>query len=124
MGGDGRKLCRGGAHSLRGEWRARAGAGVFPVLLAVLSTSGYFVIQKSYLKRYRALEFAAYSVWAGTLLSLVFSPGFVSGISAASAGATILAVYLGVFPTAIAYALYRLPPSPGRGSAHRKVEDL
>jgi drug/metabolite transporter (DMT)-like permease len=90
--------------------------GAFLILLAALAASGYFVIQKSYLKRYRALDFTAYAVWAGTLFSLVYSPGLIAGISAASAGATASVVYLGVFPTAVAYVTYayalsRLPAS-------------
>ncbi|WP_047865629.1 DMT family transporter [Rubrobacter aplysinae] len=90
--------------------------GAFLILLAALSASGYFVIQKFYLKRYRALDFTAYAVWAGTAFSLVFSPGLAANISAASVGATASVVYLGVFPTAVAYVTYayalsRLPAS-------------
>lgn len=90
--------------------------GAFLILLAALSASGYFVIQKFYLVRYRALDFTAYAVWAGTLISLVFSPGILEDISTASVEATVSAVYLGVFPTAVAYVTYasalsRLPAS-------------
>lgn len=90
--------------------------GAFLILLAALAASVYFVIQKSYLRRYRALEFTAYVVWAGTLFALVFSPGLIGEISTASAGATVSVVYLGVFPTAVAYVTYayalsRLPAS-------------
>lgn len=90
--------------------------GAFLILISALAASIYFVIQKSYLERYRALDFTAYAVWAGTAFSLVFSPGLVGEVSAASAGATIAVIYLGVFPTAVAYVTYayalsRLPAS-------------
>jgi drug/metabolite transporter (DMT)-like permease len=90
--------------------------GTLLILMSAVAASIYFVIQKSYLKRYRALDFTAYALWAGTAFSLVFAPGLIGEISAASAEATISVVYLGVFPTAVAYVTYayalsRLPAS-------------
>lgn len=41
-----------------------------------------------------------------TLLSFVFSSGLVDEISTVSTGATISAIYLGVFPTTVAYVTY------------------
>ena len=86
------------------------------ILLAALSSSIYFVIQKPYLQKYGALAFTTYAVWAGTLLSLVFLPGLISQMGAARPGTTLAMVYLGVFPTAIAYVTYayafsRMPAS-------------
>ena len=86
------------------------------ILLAALSSSIYFVIQKPYLQKYGALAFTTYAVWAGTLLSFVFLPGLISQMGAASPGTTLAMVYLGVFPTAIAYVTYayafsRMPAS-------------
>ena len=76
------------------------------ILLAALSSSIYFVIQKPYLQKYGALAFTTYAVWAGTLLSLLFLPGLISQVGAAPPATTLAMVYLGVFPTAIAYATY------------------
>jgi drug/metabolite transporter (DMT)-like permease len=73
------------------------------ILLAALSTSVYFVIQKPYLEKYGALAFTTYAIWAGALLTLVYLPGLVSQIRTAPAETTVAMVYLGVFPTAIAY---------------------
>jgi drug/metabolite transporter (DMT)-like permease len=86
------------------------------ILLAALSSSIYFVIQKPYLQKYGALAFTTYAVWAGTLLSLVFLPGLISQMGAAPPRTTLAMVYLGVFPTAIAYVTYayafsRMPAS-------------
>ena len=88
----------------------------FLILVAALSSSIYFVIQKPYLEKYGPLAFTTYAVWAGTLLSLVFLPGLISQAETAPIGATISMIYLGVFPTAIAYVTYayaftRMPAS-------------
>ena len=73
------------------------------ILLAALSTSVYFVVQRHYLKRYSAFQLTAYSIWAGTLLMLVFLPGLARAVQAAPLEATLAVVYLGVFPAALAY---------------------
>ena len=88
----------------------------FLILIGALSVSVYLVIQKPYLEKYGPLAFTTYAVWAGTLLSLVFLPGLVSQAVEAPPGTTVAMVYLGVFPTAIAYVTYayaftRMPAS-------------
>lgn len=94
----------------------RLAPGAFLVLAAAVSVSIYFVVQKPYLAKYGALNFAAYAVWAGTLFTLVFLPGLVGEMGSAPLDATLAVVYLGVFPTAVAYVTYaavisRLPAS-------------
>ncbi len=84
-----------------GEFRLEAGALL--ILLAALCESAFFVLQKPYLTKYGALRFTTYAIWAGTLPMLVFAPGLWSGLSTASLDATLSAVYLGIFPAAIAY---------------------
>jgi drug/metabolite transporter (DMT)-like permease len=76
------------------------------ILLAALSTSVYFVAQRPYLEKYGALAFTTYAIWAGTLLTLVYLPGLVSQAQTAPQSTTLAMVYLGVFPTAIAYVTY------------------
>ena len=88
----------------------------FLILLAALSSSIYFVFQKPYLQKYGALAFTTYAVWAGTVFTLVFLPGLVSQVAAAPIEITLTMVYLGVFPTALAYVTYayalsRMPAS-------------
>ena len=78
----------------------------FLILLGALSSSIYFVYQKPYLQKYGALAFTTYAVWAGTLLTLVFLPGLTAQVAVAPVGTTLGMVYLGIFPTAIAYATY------------------
>jgi drug/metabolite transporter (DMT)-like permease len=90
--------------------------GAFFVLLAAVGSSAYFIVQKPYLRRYSAIEFASYSIWAGTLFMLPFAPGLLRQLPEASTGATLAVVYLGVFPAALAYvswtyAMSRAPAS-------------
>lgn len=76
------------------------------VLLAAISTAGYFVVSKPLLDKYDAIAFTSYTIWLGTLPMLAFLPGLVSQFPTAGAGPIISVIYLGVFPGAIAYALY------------------
>ncbi len=90
--------------------------GAAPILLAAVSESLFFVFQKPYLARYGSLRFTTYAIWAGTLVMLVFLPGLPGAVAGAPLGATLSVVYLGVFPTVIAYlalgyAFARMPAS-------------
>jgi len=92
--------------------------GTFLILVSAVSVSVYLILQKPYLAKYGALAFTSYAIWAGTLFSLIFLPGLVTQLPQASPGATVSALYLGVFPTALAYVTYaramsRLPASRG-----------
>ena len=94
----------------------------FLILLAALSTSVYFVLQRPYLEKYGALAFTTYAIWSGTLLTLVFVPSLISQARTAPPGTTLAMVYLGVFPTAVAYVTYAYAFS--RMSAARAVSFL
>jgi drug/metabolite transporter (DMT)-like permease len=80
--------------------------GAFLVLLAAFSAALYFVIQKPYLRKYKALELTAYSIWAGTLFTLIFLPGLTQAVSHAPLNATLPVIYLGIFPAALAYVTW------------------
>ena len=77
--------------------------GAAPILLAAVSESLFFVFQKPYLDRYGSLRFTTYAIWAGTLMMLVFAPGLVRAVAGAPLEATLSVVFLGVFPTVVAY---------------------
>jgi drug/metabolite transporter (DMT)-like permease len=108
------------------------GAGL--ILLAAVSTSVYFIVQKTMLsapgtgpsgnagkarapeRRYRPVEITTYAIWAGTLLLLPFAGGLAAEVRAAPLTDTLAVVYLGVGPAALAYVtwavvLSRLPAS-------------
>ncbi|WP_040979343.1 DMT family transporter [Oceanobacillus jeddahense] len=78
-------------------------AGVILILIASLSESIYFVFQNTYLKKYGFFAFTIYTIWAGTLFMLIFSPGLGEAIINAPVDATMAVVYLGLFPTVIPY---------------------
>lgn len=80
--------------------------GAVPILLAAVSVSVYLVLQRPYLAKYGPLAFTTYAIWAGTLPLLWFLPGLVADLRTATSEATLAGVFLGVFPTAVAYVAY------------------
>jgi drug/metabolite transporter (DMT)-like permease len=80
--------------------------GAVSILLSALCVSAYFVLQKPFLRKYGALAFTTYAIWAGTVFALPFLPGLVAQAGEASDGTTLTLVYLGVFPTAVGYVTY------------------
>lgn len=92
------------------------------VLLAAAAQSVYFVWQKPYLARYSPLAVTTYAVWAGTAALLVFAPGLPGAVGTAPLAATAAAVYLGLFPGALAYVAWAY--ALARGSASRTTAAL
>jgi drug/metabolite transporter (DMT)-like permease len=78
----------------------------FLVLLSAVCVSVYFVFQRPYLRKYGALAFTTYAIWAGAVFAVPFLPGLLSQTLAAPLGTTLIMIYLGVLPTAIAYVTY------------------
>jgi len=93
--------------------------GTLLILLSALATSGYFILQKRLLGRYRALEITTYGIWCGTAFMLVFLPGLAREVSAAPLSATLAVAYLGAFPAAVAYVAwaYALSLAPASRAA-------
>jgi len=90
--------------------------GAFLILLSALSTSFYFVLQKPLFARYGSEEITVYTLVLGTLPLLLFLPGLPEALLKAPRPALLSALYLGVFPGALAYltwtyALSRTPAS-------------
>ena len=73
------------------------------ILLAAVSWSFYFALQKHYSRRYDGLTLVCYTVWFGTLLLLVYLPGLVSQVISAPAEVQLAVIGLGIFPSALAY---------------------
>lgn len=80
--------------------------GIFYVLIAMVVGSFYSVLQKSLLKKHHMLDVTSYTIWGGTVLLLIFLPNLMDDIKHASWNATFTAIYLGIFPAAIAYAAW------------------
>lgn len=102
---------RGGAH---------LDVGALFVLVASVAQAVSFIIQKPLLARLGPFRVTAWVGIFGALCVLPYAPAMVHDVGRASLGATLAAVYLGLFPAAIgnlawAYALSRLPA--GRAAA-------
>ncbi|CQR46087.1 putative DMT superfamily transporter inner membrane protein [Paraliobacillus sp. PM-2] len=91
--------------------------GVWLLLMSACAASVFFVFQKPLLKRYRPIELTAYFTWAGTLPFLLFSPGFFQTVQEATMEATMSAIYVGIFPAAIAYVTWSIALSIGNASS-------
>lgn len=99
----------------------RLTTGIFWILLSAFSESLYFVIQTPYLKKYGIIPFTAYTIWAGTLFMLSASPGVLLQVFSASIYTNLSVIYLGIFPTviaylALAYAVARVGATKGSSS--------
>ncbi|MGG1663788.1 DMT family transporter [Brevibacillus sp. NRS-1366] len=77
--------------------------GIFLILLASFSESIYFAFQKPYVEKYGSFAFTAYTIWAGTLFILIFLPGLDTAILQAPPEVTLSVLYLGIFPSVVAY---------------------
>ncbi|TPG82835.1 DMT family transporter [Pseudomonas mandelii] len=73
------------------------------ILLAAVSWSFYFALQKHHSRRYDGLMLVCYTVWFGTLLLLVYLPGLVSQVITAPVEVQFAVIGLGIFPSALAY---------------------
>lgn len=91
--------------------------GVILILLAAIATSLFFVFQKPLFKKYSAIELTAYFTWAGTIPFFVFAPGLLETIQTATLEANITAIYIGIFPTAIAYLTWAIALSLATASS-------
>ena len=102
--------------ALSGGQGLRFTPGALLILLAATTAAAFSILSKRSLRRYTALEFTCYAIWAGTLPMLLFLPGLLRQLRTAAPAATLAVVYLGIFPAAIAYVLWnyalsRLPVS-------------
>ena len=73
------------------------------ILLAAVSWSIYFALQKHHARRYDGLSLTFYAVWSGTLLLLIYLPGLSDAVMKAPLRVQWAVLALGVFPSALAY---------------------
>jgi drug/metabolite transporter (DMT)-like permease len=84
----------------------RLNPGALLIVLAALSAAAYNILQKRYLRKYGPTPLVAYCIWFGTFFMLVFAPGLLDEVQRAPLSATLTIVYMGIFPTAIAYSIW------------------
>ncbi|VVP99477.1 hypothetical protein PS925_02159 [Pseudomonas fluorescens] len=73
------------------------------ILLAAVSWSVYFALQKHHARRYDGFSLACYAVWSGTLMLLIYLPGLSDAVINAPRRVQWAVFALGVFPSALAY---------------------
>lgn len=83
-----------------------SGLDVLYVIIAALCGSTFSVMQKPLLKRVDPFQLVAWSIWSGTLVMMFWAPSTVHQLLTAPLNVTLDIVFIGVFPAAIAYALW------------------
>ncbi|WP_258804683.1 DMT family transporter [Pseudarthrobacter sp. NS4] len=81
-------------------------AGVALCLLAAVLAAVSVIIQKPVLRKFPAAQATWFGILVGALCCLPFAGELVSEVQAAPPGATAGLVYLGIFPTAIAFTTW------------------
>jgi drug/metabolite transporter (DMT)-like permease len=76
------------------------------ILLSAVVTAFYATLQRPLFKTYTAAEVTAFATWAGTVPMLIFLPGFFEDLRGSSLNSLLAGVYIGIFPSAIAYTLF------------------
>ncbi|MBX3708818.1 MAG: DMT family transporter [Gammaproteobacteria bacterium] len=80
--------------------------GVFYILIATLAAGLFSVLQKPFLKKYHAIEATTYIIWGATLFLSLYIPKLQHDLMFAPLKTTIIVLYLGIFPAAIAYVAW------------------
>ncbi len=80
--------------------------GAALVVLSAFCQSLFFVFQKPYHLRYSPMQVIAFTTWAATLWLAPFVPSLPAALAAAPREHVAAVVYLGVFPTGVAFAAW------------------
>lgn len=83
-----------------------SGLGLLLGLLAALLYAGSVLAQKALLTHADSTSMTVVGIVAGALACLPFAPQLTSELFAAPVGAVLAVVYMGVFPTALAFLLW------------------
>lgn len=81
-------------------------SGVLIILVSALMGGIYNVWQKKFLRDYHPAVITAWVIWGGTVMLLGFAPDLYREIGPAHTEATLAAIYMGIFPAAIAYVAW------------------
>lgn len=77
--------------------------GIALILVSALMGAVLTIIQKRFLMVYHPIAIISWVMWGGTLLLLFFAPDLVQEIQSADLKSTGAAIYMGIFPAALAY---------------------
>lgn len=109
----GRKVVLGSVVALAGSavvalagGRTGFGAPALAVLAAAVAQGVHHVAGKPLLRTYGSLATATYAMVAGTVLALPLLPATVRALGHAPTGALLAALYLGLLPSALGFAIW------------------
>jgi len=88
------------------EKNSTVGIGVLLILVSAFCGSFYSITQKRFLRNYHPVAITAWVIWGGTLFLLWFILDLWHELPRASFKATGAAVYMGIFPAALAYVAW------------------
>ncbi len=80
--------------------------GMAYVFVAMIAGSCFSIMQKPFLRKYPAIETTAYVIWGGTLFLSLYSSHLRHDFAHAALSSTLIVVYMGVFPAALAYVAW------------------
>jgi drug/metabolite transporter (DMT)-like permease len=92
--------------SLGGSAGLALDRGALLVLVAAILQAVFFALQKPLLRRFGALDLTARSMWCGTVLLGAFLPELADTARTAPLAATLVVVFLGIGPSALAYVAW------------------
>lgn len=78
--------------------------GVAIITISSLMGGFYNISQKRFLQHYHPIAVTAWVIWGGTTMLLMYLPELIYHLPAAKAHSTWAAIYMGIFPAALAYA--------------------
>jgi drug/metabolite transporter (DMT)-like permease len=78
---------------------------VLITFLAIACGAVYTLMQKKMVIKMSAIEFTSYAIWGGTAAMLIFMPKLYVDLQHAQWGVTLMVIYMGIFPGALAYLL-------------------
>jgi drug/metabolite transporter (DMT)-like permease len=105
------------ATSTSSEASGDVNLGIFLCVAAALAYAAGVTLQKPALREVSALQVTWLACLTGAILCLPFAPGLVSELGRANATNVAWLVYLGIFPTSIAFTLWAF--ALGRTAAGR-----
>jgi len=80
--------------------------GIIYILISTCASSIYLISAKHLLTRINSLHLTFFMLVGGTLTTMLFLPQLIKDIFSADSNATLAGIYLGFFPTSLAYLAY------------------
>jgi drug/metabolite transporter (DMT)-like permease len=94
----------------------RFDVGTLFILASAVNQAFFYVFQRLLHRRYSPLQITCTAVWTGALLLAPLAPGLPALVARAPLGHTLAVVYLGIFPTAIAFSTWNFALSRARAA--------